>query len=108
MTTPPRVKVPNTIRAGDIIEVRTVVRHPMERGEHKDARGKAVARNIIHTFSAVFDGKTVFHADLGTGISANPFIGFHMRVPTAGELVLTWKDDAGQEIVARQAIVLTD
>lgn len=108
MPTPPRVKIPDTIGAGDIIEVRTVVRHPMERGDHKDASGKDVERNIIHSFSAVFNGTTVFRADFGTGISANPFIGFHMAVPEAGELVLTWKDDSGQEITARQAIVLTD
>lgn len=106
MTTKPRIKLPDAIKAGDVIEVRTLIGHVMETGNRRDQDGKVIARNIIHTFTARFGGQEVFHADLNSGISANPFISFFMRVPAAGELELTWLDDAGISVVEKLAVTV--
>lgn len=95
MTTKPRVKLPETMKAGDTIEVKTFLRHPMERGHRKDAQGKTIPRNIIHTFTADLDGTRVFDAEFGTGVAANPFLSFYLRVSQPGRLKLTWIDDTG-------------
>ena len=98
MSVKPRIKLPDTIKSGDVIEVKTLVSHVMETGQRKDKDGKAIPRNIINAFTASFDGKTVFEAKLAPGTSSNPFISFHMKVSGPGDLTLTWVDDAGVKI----------
>ena len=91
----PRIKLPDSAKVGDIIDIRTVVTHPMETGNRRDAEGKSIPRNIIHSFIATFEGQRVFRADLGSGISANPYFSFSMRVPGPGSFLFTWVDDQG-------------
>jgi sulfur-oxidizing protein SoxZ len=97
----PRVKVPDRIAAGDVIEVKTLISHEMETGIRKDNDGKTVPRNIIHTFTATFDDQLVFKCELQPGLSANPYLAFHLRVAQSGELVMTWLDDKGGRAVER-------
>jgi sulfur-oxidizing protein SoxZ len=97
----PRVKIPETIKSGDIIEIKTLITHVMETGQRKDSAGVSIPRNIINTFTASFEGREVFRADLNPGTSANPFIAFYMKVPGSGELILTWIDDGGERVVER-------
>jgi sulfur-oxidizing protein SoxZ len=99
MTTKPRVKIyPDAPAAGSIAEVKTLINHVMETGNRRAADGTLVKRNIINSFVATFDGKEIFRAELHPGISANPFLGFFMRVPGAGKLELTWHDDEDKKI----------
>ncbi len=107
MTGKPRINIPKSIKAGDIIEVRTLISHVMETGNRKDATGRVVPRQIIHTFAATFEGKDVFRAELNSGISANPFISFYLLVPGAGTLALSWTDDAGATVSEQVAISLS-
>lgn len=100
----PRVKLPDSIKIGDTIEVKALVRHPMERGHRKDAQGKTIARNIIHTFRAEINGQRVFHGEFGTGVAANPFISFFVRITQPGSLKLTWIDDQGLTITVEQPL----
>ena len=97
--TKPRIKVPEKIKAGDIVEIKTLISHVMETGNRKDKDGKTIPRNIINTFTATFDGKPVFKAELQPGISANPYIAFNVRVPASGDLEMTWVDDLGMKMV---------
>jgi len=101
MSTKPRIKAPNIARVGEVIEVKTLVSHVMETGQRRDKDGKVVPRNIIHRFTATFAGKPVFSAVLHPGISANPYIAFHMRAVASGEFELTWVDDAGATTVEK-------
>jgi sulfur-oxidizing protein SoxZ len=107
MATKPRIKVPDAIKAGDVIEIKTLIAHVMETGLRRDQNGKAVPRNIINSFSATFEGKDVFKAALQPGISANPYIAFFMRVPGPGRLELTWKDDSGAVTTEQVMIKVT-
>lgn len=93
MTPKPRIKFPDAAKAGDIIEVKTLISHVMETGQRKDNTGKTIPRNIIHTFTAKFDGKDVFTAKLQPGTSSNPFITFFMKVPGPGEFEFSWVGD---------------
>lgn len=95
MSMKPRVRVPGAVKAGEIIEIRTLVNHVMETGQRRGADGQLIKRNIIHTFMAIYDGREVFKANLNSGISANPYLAFHLKVIAPGQLVMTWTDDAG-------------
>ena len=100
--TAPRIKLPDSAKAGDIIDVKTVVTHPMETGNRRDAEGRPIPRKIINSFVAQFEGAEVFRAEFGSGISANPYISFSMRVPGPGTFAFTWVDDDGK-IIAETA-----
>ena len=99
MKKPPRIKVPESINTGEIVEIKTLATHIMETGNRKDAAGAVIPRDIIHTFRASFAGEEVFSATLGSGIAANPYIAFYMRVPGPGALKLEWIDDQGEHTV---------
>lgn len=107
MNSKPRVNIPKTIKAGDVVEVRTLISHAMETGNRRDAAGNLIPRQIIHTLDASFEGREVFRAELKSGISANPFIAFHMRVPGPGILTLRWIDDSGAAVTEQVAITIS-
>ncbi len=92
----PRVRLPGNIRAGDIIEVRTLVTHGMETGQRRDAAGALVPRDIIRRFEARFEGELVFAMDLAPAVAANPYIAFPFRAERPGRFEFTWTNDAGQ------------
>ncbi|MEI8146393.1 MAG: thiosulfate oxidation carrier complex protein SoxZ [Alphaproteobacteria bacterium] len=89
-----RITMPETAKKGEIIEIRLLVRHPMERGI--DAQGAvSVRRQILHTFRVRYAGEEVFHMDLSTGIAANPYIAFTTTAVETGEITFEWVEDGG-------------
>ena len=97
--TKPRIKIPDSAKPGDIIEVKTLITHVMETGNRKDKDGKQIPRDILNLFVAKFGDTEVFRAEMGPGISANPFISFQMRVPGPGTFEFAWTDDDGVKSV---------
>ena len=102
----PRIRVPATAKVGEVIEIKTLVQHVMETGNRKTADGKVVPRNIINAFTASFDGKEFFKADIQPGISANPYLAFFLKVTGPGELEFTWIDDAGVKVSHKSPLVV--
>ncbi|MCC7428877.1 MAG: thiosulfate oxidation carrier complex protein SoxZ, partial [Alphaproteobacteria bacterium] len=49
-TSTPRVRVPASARAGEIVEIRTQIDHPMETGLRRDEGGRPVPRNMLRSF----------------------------------------------------------
>jgi sulfur-oxidizing protein SoxZ len=104
--TDPRIKLPDTIKAGDVIEVKTLVRHVMETGNRHDKNGNQIPRDIVNAFIAKFDGREVFRAEFGPGISANPYLAFQLRVPGPGTIEINWIDDEGAAVTATAPLKL--
>ncbi|WP_072393652.1 thiosulfate oxidation carrier complex protein SoxZ [Hyphomicrobium sp. CS1GBMeth3] len=100
----PRVRLPEEIQPGEIIEIKALITHVMETGNRKDSEGKPIPRNIIHTFTAHLEGVLIFKAELGPGVSANPFLSFTLKVPGPGELRVSWLDDDGGETIERYSL----
>ncbi|MGG7568445.1 thiosulfate oxidation carrier complex protein SoxZ [Rhodovulum sp. DZ06] len=91
----PRVKVPRSAEVGEVIELKTLISHPMESGQRKDKAGNPIPRKIINAFNVTYNGEEVISATLEPAVSANPYIQFMMTVPEAGEIVFAWTDDDG-------------
>jgi sulfur-oxidizing protein SoxZ len=102
----PRVRVSSQAKAGEMIEIKTLISHEMESGQRKDASGKVVPRKIINKFTAAFNGKTVFEADWNPAISANPYQSFFYKAAESGEFTFTWKDDDGSDYVATNKLTV--
>ena len=105
--TKPRVKINATAKAGEVLEVKTLISHPMENGLRKDATGKTIPIDIIKSLVATYNGKEVFSAKLATGTSANPYIAFFVKADTSGDLVLTYTDSQNQTITDTQKITVS-
>ncbi len=91
----PRVKVPKSASAGEVITIKTLISHAMESGQRKDSDGNPIPRSIINRFVCAFNGETVIDVTLEPAISTNPYFEFEAKVPEAGEFTFTWYDDDG-------------
>ena len=93
----PRVKVPKEVSIDEIVEIKTLIRHPMHSGRMKDADGQIIPRQIINFFSAKFNGKDVFKMDLEPSISTNPYIVFQYKAKESGTFDFEWIDDSREK-----------
>ena len=92
----PRVKVPKTAQAGQVITIKTLINHKMESGQRKDKKtGEPIPRKIINKFVAQFNGVTVFEVGVEPAVSANPYFQFSVKVMESGKFTFTWTDDDG-------------
>jgi sulfur-oxidizing protein SoxZ len=93
----PRVKVPKTAEAGEIVEIKTLISHPMHSGRAVDGDGNLIPRRIIHSFRASFNGTEVMSVNLKPSVSANPFFTFPFKVTESGTFDFIWVEDDGTE-----------
>ncbi|MEO3430475.1 thiosulfate oxidation carrier complex protein SoxZ [Pelagibius sp. CAU 1746] len=100
----PRVKVPKSASAGEVITIKTLISHKMESGQRKDKDGNVIPRQIINKFTCEFEGKPVFSCDLDPAISANPYFEFNAKVMESGTFKFTWVDDSGDVYTHEQGI----
>ncbi len=108
MSTPtPRVRMPATAKAGEVIEVKTLISHEMETGQRRDGAGQIVPRKIIKKFTATFNGKEIFSADWASAVSANPYQAFFVKVPETGTFEFSWLDDDGSVYKATQKVTVS-
>lgn len=103
-----RIRVPETARPGEVIEIKTLISHPMETGFRFDEHGELVPVHIITDFTCTFNGRELFRARLQPAVSANPFLSFFARVEESGEFVFTWVDDDGNVTEERATIMVSE
>jgi sulfur-oxidizing protein SoxZ len=103
----PRLRVPATAKKGELVEVKTLITHPMETGLRKDGDGKLVPRLIVNTLAVTYNGKPVLNAKLEPAVAANPYLSFFVKVEESGTLKFTWTDDNKQSWTAESKIEVT-
>lgn len=91
----PRVKVPKSAKAGEVVTLKTLISHPMESGQRKDKDGKVIPRSIINRFTCDFNGQNVIDITIDPAVSTNPYFEFDAKVDAKGEFKFTWYDDDG-------------
>jgi sulfur-oxidizing protein SoxZ len=106
MADAPKIRVPKTATKGEVIEIKTLMPHIMESGQRKDKDGKTIPRKIINKFTAEFNGKPLFSADLNAAIAANPYMQFFAKVDESGTFKFSWTDDDGTVTTAEQKITV--
>jgi sulfur-oxidizing protein SoxZ len=90
------INLPERATRGEVIDIKTLIQHPMETGYRLDPNGGKIPRDIINRFTCAYNGEEVFRADLFPAVAANPFIAFSTIATESGELVFSWTDDDGQ------------
>jgi sulfur-oxidizing protein SoxZ len=101
-----RIAVPQNVRRGDQIEIRIAIQHPMETGYRVEDNGTAITKNVINKLVCRYNGAEVFRAEMGSGISANPYLSFFIVAAASGELRFDWVDDTGVAGSERAAIIV--
>jgi sulfur-oxidizing protein SoxZ len=95
MSGSPRLRLPRSARAGEVVEIRALIEHPMESGLRRDAAGRLLPRDILARFVARANGETVFAADFRNGTSANPYLVFFVRIERSTEFEFLWTHETG-------------
>ena len=103
-----RISVPPQAQANTVVEIKTLVSHPMESGYRIDYMGEMIPRNILTRFTCEYLGQPVLEAELGPGIAANPFMAFNLLATTTGELVFTWTDQHGEVSTETRTLLVVD
>ena len=90
------INLPAQAKRGEIIEIKTLIGHPMETGYRLGPTGVVFPRDIINRFVCTYNGEQVFRAELFPAIAANPFIAFSTVATESGEIAFSWTDDHGR------------
>ena len=97
MVTPTiRVKSPTEAKQGSVVEIMTLISHPMDTGLRKDKQGKIIPRHIINKFLCVYNNELEFKAELHEAISSDPLIQFNFVAEQSGTIEFIWHEDGGQ------------
>jgi len=102
-----RISMPTEARAEDIIEIKVLTRHPMDRGGQSDGKGGTVPRQIINRLTATYAGEQIFRIDMYTGVAANPFVAFTTRAVASGDIVFEWREDGGATYTRTARLTVT-
>ncbi len=89
------INVPATAKPGEIIEIKTLISHPMETGYRVGYDGAMIPRDIIANFTVTYNGDEIFRAQLSPAIAANPFVSFCTVAKESGTLTFHWTGDNG-------------
>ena len=100
------INVPARAKRGEVIEIKTLISHPMETGFRRTQVGALIPRNIIRGFVCTYNGTEVFRAELHPAIAANPFIVFSTVATESGTLVFHWTGDNGFSVTESAAITV--
>ena len=92
---PARIVMPEQAKAGDIIEIKALIQHPMVTG-HTASGPNTEQRYIIHTLSVTYGGVEIMRTDFFSGIAANPYVAFATVATKSADIVFTWTDDKGE------------
>ena len=90
-----RIRVPSSIKQGDVVRVRALVIHPMEVVQRRD--GKPVDKNyhFIYRVVVTYNGREILEAETTQSVSENPFLTFTFRATEPGTLKITFLDTHG-------------
>jgi len=101
-----RVRVPRQAALNEVVNIRTLVQHPMHNGHTGDADGNIIPRHILNRFTCRFNGELVLDMEIEPSLSADPYIEFNARVPESGTFEFAWHDDDGTIHTAESSITV--
>ncbi len=80
----------------DTVEMKLMVKHPMESGLRKDEEGKRIPAHFIETLLVKCGERVVLDARLGMAVSENPYLAFNFKGAKKGDPIsVTWTDNLG-------------
>lgn len=93
----PKVRGPgNPVKKGDLVEIKTLLKHPMESGFRKSKETNEVVPAFhVEEVMVEYNGKTILKSTWTGSVSQNPYFAFFMKAEATGKVAVTWKDNKG-------------
>lgn len=81
--------------ADGTIEVKVLIKHPMESGFRKDLdTGKLIPAHFVEEVICEHNDKVIMKATLSGAVSINPYLAFKFKEGQLGDIVrLSWRDN---------------
>ena len=94
----PKIRGPRgAVKKGDVVEIKSLIKHPMESGQRKDKNtGEPIPAHFIESVVVEYGGKDVLKAKWTGAVSKDPFFSFFIKAGASGPIKMTWKDNKGQ------------
>src|SRR6056297_2389473 len=90
--------------AGDVLDVKALIRHPMESGLREDkSTGKKIPANYIQKLMVAVNGETVMDGNLSEAVSKNPYLNIKVPGKKGDEVTISWTSNTGESDEATQA-----
>ncbi len=104
-----RLKIPQKAYKDEIITVKTMAEHDMESGVRRNNdTGIIYPKLVIQKVEVRYNGTEVFSANWFSGVSANPFMSFKLKVSYSGLVEVEWIDDYGSSTKLSDVIRVYD
>ena len=104
----PQLRLPGSLRAGQIVEVKTKVDHDSNTGLVLKG-GKMVREQpefYVKSLLVYLDGEQVSEFQMGSAISANPLIRFPLKIARSGTVKVIFVNSEGQRWETSQPVKL--
>ena len=85
-----RIRAPKQATRGEVMELKALIRHPMETGYRRDPYGRQIPENILDRFECLYNGERVFSAEFFRAVAADPFLTFYTVATETGTLEFRW------------------
>lgn len=90
--------------AGDVLDVKALIRHPMETGNREDkSTGEKIPADYIQTMNVQVNGEEVMTCNLSEGVSKNPYLNIKVPGAKGDEVTISWNSNTGDTDEATQA-----
>ena len=90
-----RIRIPQRITRGDVIQVHAIVQHPMDTGFFRTADGQPIPAWFIKDVVVSYAGEQVARFTWTSGVSRDPIVSFTLRADREGPLTMRWTDSKG-------------
>ena len=104
----PQLRLPGSLRAGQVVEVKTKVDHDSNTGLVVKG-GKLVREQpefYVKDMLVYLDGEPICQFEMGSAISANPLIRFPLRITRSGTVRVVFVNSEGQRWETSQPVRL--
>lgn len=91
------IKVLARVDAHGVVEVKSLIHHPMDSGFQFDEEFNPIPAHFIEVLTFKHKGRVVMRTDWGPAVSKDPFVSFRFRGGHKGDPIeVHWADNEGE------------
>jgi sulfur-oxidizing protein SoxZ len=90
-----RIRLPDRIVRGEVIQVNSIISHPMDTGFFRNTEGAPIPAYFIKEVVVTYGEKEVARFEWTSGISRDPVVTFTLRADKEAPLTMVWTDNKG-------------
>ena len=90
-----RIKVPDRISRGEVIQVNSIITHPMDTGFFRTAEGQPIPAYYIKEVVVNYGEEEVARFEWTSGVSRDPVVTFTLKADKEAPLTMVWTDNKG-------------